>query len=415
MTLELFALDPVVVDADFTLYRGGALEVLRELDDASVDCVVTSPPYWRLRNYDGGELELGREPTPELYVERLVELFAELERVLAEHGVVWLNLGDTYATSGGYKNGRNGLAGAAAAVDGVERRRSGPREHRSPRQLTRERNTVAPGHKEKDLVGIPWLVAFALRAAGWHLRADVIWSKPNPMPESVDDRPTKAHEYVFLLTKRRRYYYDAAAIDEPAVYGRDLGILRTRRRANENELAGIERRRAAGVDSRTAGDGRRNARSVWTIPTTPFAEAHFAVFPLELARRCIAAGCPELVCRTCGRPRERIVERIPFYDHETTAAPAAELELVRNDLADGNGHDVRHGVLVEVRELGWTDCGHDDYRRGVVLDPFLGSGTTALAARRLGRHAVGVELNPAYCRLAAHRLAQLSLFAEVPA
>jgi len=178
-----------VVDRDFVLHVGDALDVVRTLPAGGVDCIVTSPPYWGLRDY-GEPGQLGLEPTPGEYVARLVELFAELHRVLAPHGTAWLNLGDSYAPAGGYSNRANGLADAAERADGTPRRRSGQRAHLEPL----ERPALPPELKPKDLAGVPWRVALALQAAGWYLRADAIWHKPNPMPSSVLDRPTTAHE-----------------------------------------------------------------------------------------------------------------------------------------------------------------------------------------------------------------------------
>jgi len=450
-----------VIGTDFVLYTGEVLDMLAELRDESVDCVVTSPPYWGLRDYgtgewDGGDLfcdhapvngaqgetgqratrtftgatpqrdtctrcgatrvdrQLGLEASPDRYVERLVEVFAEIRRVLAPHGTVWLNLGDTYAGSGGYANTSNGLATAAEASDGVARARSGPREHRRPGNPAKNRGAsnrdgvgAVPGIKPKDLIGIPWRVAFALQAAGWYLRADVIWSKPNPMPESVTDRPTKAHEYVFMLTKRGRYTFDQDAVAEPAVEGTDLGLLRSRKAVDgqgPTDRASIDKRLDAGIDSRNGNpSATRNVRTVWTIPTAPYAEAHFATYPPELVRRCLKAGCPKYVCQVCGRPRERIVERTPATPTITPTLAAGEVRPRRAGFYDA-----------DQRTIGWTDCGHNQWRRGVVLDPFIGSGTTALVARELELNCVGIELNPIYAALTAKRLQQLSLLSLLP-
>jgi len=211
---------------DYEILQGDALEELRNLPDGGARCCVTSPPYWGLRDYrtDG---QLGLERTPEEYVSRLVEVFREVRRVLADDGTLWLNLGDSYAANRTYQVSPTKWSKLEQGQSAV----------------------VPPGLKPKDLVGIPWRVAFALQADGWYLRSDIIWAKPNPMPESVTDRPTKAHEYLFLLSKRERYYYDAEAIAE-----------------------------------------RRNKRTVWTITTQPFPDAHFAVMPQALVEPCILAG-----------------------------------------------------------------------------------------------------------------------------
>lgn len=303
-------------DADFTLHKGDCLDVLRGMPDASVDCCVTSPPYWGLRDY-GVEGQLGLEATPDEYVARMVDVFREVRRVLVDSGTCWLNLGDSYNSAA--SNQRNELIGGWDAGMG-------------------RASTVDKSLKAKDLIGVPWRVAFALQADGWWLRSDIIWSKPNPMPESVTDRPTKAHEYVFLLTKSARYFFDQEAVREPhSPDGRRKTIHDHRTDDSHENYDNV------GNGNERWPNGGRNVRSVWEIATQPYAEAHFATFPQELPRRCIAAGCP---------------------------------------------------------------------KDGTVLDPFMGSGTTALVARNLGRRSVGIELNADYCDLAARRLGQQSLLTE---
>jgi DNA modification methylase len=211
---------------------------LKNLADGSVQCVVTSPPYWGLRDY-GRDDQIGLEATPELYVSALVSVFNDVRRVLRDDGTLWLNLGDSYAGNNS-RASNNGRAGYGNAREGVFER-------------------IGDGLKTKDLVGIPWRVAFALQADGWYLRQDIIWHKPNPLPESVKDRCTKAHEYIFLLSKSPRYYFDYEAIKEPTVNSLD----------------------------------KRNRRDVWTVPVKPFKGAHFATFPTSLITPCILAGCPE--------------------------------------------------------------------------------------------------------------------------
>jgi DNA modification methylase len=240
----------------------------------AVACVVTSPPYWGLRDYGHGD-QLGLEPTPDAYVANLVRVFREVRRVLRPDGTVWLNLGDSYA--GG------GVAGSAAAFNGKQGTNRG--------SLAMVGKPLAHGVKPKDLCGIPWRVAFALQADGWYLRSDIVWSKPNPMPESVTDRPTKAHEYVFLLTQAERYFYDAAAITEPA-----SDESAARYRSGFSAFSGGSR--ITGAQTRGANTtnvewtGTRNARSVWTVNTMPYSGAHFATMPEALAERCILAGSP---------------------------------------------------------------------------------------------------------------------------
>ena len=243
--------------------QGDALERLREMPDGSVQTCVTSPPYWGLRDYriDG---QLGLEATPEEYVANMVEVFREVKRVLRDDGTLWLNLGDSYAARG-YSGGMNSLQKPHQATKAVGFR------------------SAPPGLKSKDLVGIPWRVAFALQADGWYLRSDIIWAKPNPMPESVTDRPTKAHEYVFLLTKSARYYYDADAIAERTT-GPD--------KANAFRRPQSLTHRNGSLDPYES-SGSRNKRTVWTITAKPYSGAHFATFPPELPEVCIKAGSSE--------------------------------------------------------------------------------------------------------------------------
>ena len=252
---------------------------LAQLEDESVQCVVTSPPYWGLRDY-GVDGQIGREATPEAFTQELVGIFAEVRRVLRADGTLWLNLGDSYAQSsldrtGGREGNRSTLGGG--------------------KETQRNANRCVGNHgcKPKDLVGIPWRVAFALQADGWYLRSDIIWHKPNPMPESVTDRPTKAHEYIFLMAKSERYRYDADAIAEPSIHAGQTVVLGDK---------SLSRGQARGAGVAPSGNGSassvlvkdtRNARSVWTITTKSFKEAHFATFPEQLAERCIKAGCPE--------------------------------------------------------------------------------------------------------------------------
>ena len=308
---------------------GDALEVLRTLPDCSVNCVVTSPPYFGLRDY-GMDGQLGLEPTPAAYVAAMVAVFAEVRRVLTDDGTCWVNIGDSYAS------------GEVGRHDSVQGREINGKPVTVKSGDVRQQSKIDTQLPPKSLLGIPWRLAFGLQDNGWILRSDIIWSKPNPMPESVTDRPTKAHEYVFLLTKSPRYWYDAEAIQERAHSGTDMGLLRTRAHVGTTDgvawhAPSIKTRQENNIDSRTAGNGTRNARTVWQISTEPTPFAHFATMPTKLVRRCIVAGCP----------------------------------------------------------VG-----------GVVLDPFFGSGTTGLVARKEGRDYIGIELNPEYVALAERRLAQ---------
>lgn len=259
---------------------GDVRDTLRTLPGGCVQCCVTSPPYYGLRDY-GCDGQIGLEQTPQEYVDALVGVFREVRRALADDGVAWLNLGDSYAES--WKNqGRKEGRGTQRAVNGPMLQSV----HDGRYGDTGASNTgrVPDGMKPKDLLGIPWRVAFALQADGWWLRSDVVWSKPNPMPESVTDRPTRAHEYVFLLTKSARYFYDAEAIRESAT---DPQTLAGKRQNQKATGAGFEIR--GGLTDQAPRE-RRNARSVWTITPEPYDGAHFATMPPELARRCILAG-----------------------------------------------------------------------------------------------------------------------------
>ena len=361
-----------------TILQGDVVEKLKELPEKSVHCTVTSPPYYGLRNY-GVEGQIGLEKTPEEYVQKLVEVFREVKRALRDDGTLWLNLGDSYW-------GGKGQSGSGNPEEQQERNDEGISINRSYHQIAGDGKTRPTDGKHsvikpKDMIGIPWRVAFALQADGWYLRSDIIWNKPNPMPESVTDRPTKSHEYIFLLTKNARYFYDADAIREPSTDkegwinrckydfngrpdlimpdGQQPQTMHLNRVLQKQDLTGnptytgfnerwqlknadrdggfqnINRNKAIlGVE--TAGDGiTRNARTVWTITTQARPEAHFATFPDEIPRRCISAGCPA---------------------------------------------------------------------NGTVLDPFGGSGTTGDIARELKRDCILIELNPEYIKIMKNRL-----------
>ena len=293
------------------IIQGDCIEGMRTLPDASVHCCVTSPPYWGLRDY-GHDGQIGLEATPEAYVARMVEVFREVRRVLRDDGTCWVNLGDSYCGGGGYApnapcNQRRAEGESWGAMNAFSVREGEARKKARP-------GYTPPGLKAKDLVGIPWRVAFALQADGWWLRQDIIWHKPNPMPESVRDRCTKAHEYVFLLTKSERYYYDAKAVSEKSI--NDGKIVRLSEKS-------LSKAQAAGRGVKPSGNAlaesvtvkpARNRRSVWTITTKPYSGAHFAVMPDELVEPCIKAGCPE---------GGTVLD--PFAGSGTTLAVAAEL------------------------------------------------------------------------------------------
>ena len=316
----------------WTLLQGDALEQLKTLPDESIHCCVTSPPYWGLRDY-GVDGQMGLEPTPDEYVAKMVEVFREVKRVLRKDGTLWLNLGDSY-TCGGRKTRDPGQS----------------KKHPAFEDWGKGRPETPDGLKPKDLVGIPWRVAFALQADGWYLRSDIIWAKGNPMPESVTDRPTKAHEYIFLLSKSARYFYDAEAIKEEAKEwtGQAATFKREGGKATQLHVPGQARvshrpdRKQDQVHRRYTGFNeqgpKRNKRTVWSINTKPFPEAHFAVFPPEIPEICIKAGCPG---------------------------------------------------------------------GGTVLDPFAGSGTTLWVAEQLDRNSIGIELSPKYCEIIRRRMARI--------
>jgi len=317
---------------------GDALEILKSLPDESLNCCITSPPYWGLRDYGVAE-QLGLEKSPEQYVINLVKVFNELKRVLKKDGTFWLNLGDSYIGSWGNYGGKNRGAGRQRKIVNGS---SAPNPAYEGLENWRPPTTDAVGMKPKDLAGIPWRVAFALQADGWYLRQDIIWAKPNPMPESVTDRCTKSHEYIFLLTKSPKYFFDSEAIKEKATgFDGRKGTKESsgKKRKNDNTKHGGN---GTGFQNHSGYNKLenpyvRNKRSVWTITTKPYEEAHFATFPPDLIDPMIKAGCPKY---------------------------------------------------------------------GIVLDPFMGSGTTAMVARYLGRSFVGIELNPEYIKLAEKRMKQ---------
>lgn len=330
------------------IVAGDALSVLRRISDNYIDCCVTSPPYFGLRDY-GTEGQIGLEESPQQYVDKLVEIFREVRRTLRPEGTLWLNIGDSYAGSG---KGRN--------KDGIFNERAANFQSYGQRKSCITKTAISQETKRKDLIGIPWLLAFALRADGWYLRQDIIWYKPNCMPESVTDRCTKSHEYIFLLSKSPKYYFDYEAIQEPAVgfdkssprgslgtatpnAGRRKGNAKTFRGGGAyiggksfNNNADVERESHGNAPNET---GLRRKRSVWSVSTVGSKEAHFATFPEKLIEPCILAGC---------KPG------------------------------------------------------------GVVLDPFLGSGTTAVVAEKSGRSFIGIDVNPEYVEMAKVRIAAIA-------
>lgn len=341
------------------IYCTDALEWLRNAPSDWINCVVTSPPYYNLRNYET-EGQLGLENTPEEYVEKLVTIFREIRRVLRPDGTAWLNLADTFS------------------------------------RISKKDSWL----KRKSLIGIPWRVALALMDDGWILRSDVIWQKLNPLPESVRDRPTKAHEYVFLLTKSERYWYDADAIAEESIWQPGMAEDRPRgyfngKYDNAENFAGSFR----------AIRPTRNKRSVWAVPTEPKPFRHFAMMPSKLAETMILAGCPQTVCAECGAPYVRVVER---EAQEYNAKEGAAQRTRCKGVISGGTEKVTLGKthLIKRETIGFkpTCSCNAETRPGIVYDPFVGSGTTALVAQRLARHYIGTDINAEYVRLAQTRL-----------
>lgn len=363
------------------IYQGDSLEVLKTFPDESIDCCISSPPYWGLRDYGVGG-QIGLEKSPEEYVNDIVNIYREIKRVLKKEGTCWLNLGDSYYN---YRPGKgqrvtpNSIASQKAAEMDV-----------CPR-----RGNIIEGLKEKDLVGIPWKVAFALQSDGWWLRQDIIWAKNNPMPESVTDRCTKSHEYVFLLTKSPKYYFDNEAIKEPTVTrdktNRDRDSTRLNNTPGRTKMAGLK----------TNDYETRNKRDVWNINTKPFKEAHFAVFPEALVEPMIKAGCPEFICNKCGKTMEKKYKRVD-----------TEIQRPRKFGHTGNNDRNDTGDIYKEKIskfIGYEKCECNvGFSGGVVLDPFFGSGTTGVVAKKLGRNYIGIELNSEYIKIAEKRLSEVS-------
>jgi DNA modification methylase len=386
----------------YRILAGDVLARLRELPDECVQCVVTSPPYWGLRDY-GVEGQIGQEPTPEEYVLKLVAVFREVRRVLRADGTAWVNLGDTYFGSWGNYGGqgrghgtqRDIIYGSAVpnpAYDGLERYRP-PSAHPHPIL------------KPKDLVGIPWMLACGLRADGWWLRSDIIWHKPNPLPESVTDRPTKSHEYLFLLTRNSSYYYDADAIKEIAVGDTPGNLTHKDKTAYEN--GDVHMRTKAGLAAMGA-VARRNKRTVWTVAVEPFSEAHFATFPTKLVEPCILAGTSEHgCCASCGAPWKRITEHTHSFQSGSGKSRNEPMgKFAGSTQAESGEYDIRMGPVLTTRTIGWqpTCTCNAEITPCTVLDPFSGAGTTGLVALRLGRNYIGIELKPEYVAMSERRL-----------
>ena len=391
------------------IIQGDALAELRKLPSESVHCCVTSPPYFGLRDY-GFEGQIGLERTPEEYVSRLVEVFREVRRVLRDDGVLWLNLGDSYAGSWGNAGGQNRGNGHQRPITNGSMVKD---------QAERNGDFVPPGKygfssmgiKPKDLIGIPWRVAFALQADGWYLRSDIIWHKPNPMPESVTDRCTKAHEYVFMLTKSAKYFYDNEAVKEPITSEHSLKRYAPGQAAtqwgikNESTMNRADRGRKSHVDLSKG----RNRRDVWTITTKPYKGAHFATMPPDLVEVCIKAGTSERgCCPICGAPWVRVVRAGELSGEariQTGPRPHADATgRSASSILRTNGRTWREHIDLGFRPS--CGCGADPVPC-TVLDPFAGSGTTGAVAKSLGRDYILIEANPDYIQLIEERVGEV--------
>lgn len=389
-----------------TITHSDALDYLRSLPDNAVHCIISSPPYYSLRDY-GIPGQLGLEATLGEYLDKLTVIFREARRVLREDGTLWLNMGDSYAGSG--KGGN---------PDDSQRKGFVGNSQRENAAMPTNGKNVPAGLKPKDLIGVPWRLAFRLQDDGWWLRQDIIWHKPAPMPESVSDRCTKAHEYVFLMTKAAHYWYDAYAIREPGSENSHGGGR------NHSGRYTYQSRRNDGNGQFNhgipAGETGRNKRSVWTVNTSGFSEAHFATFPPKLIEPMILAGCPPKTCAECGAPWTRVIETEPVEVREWSPANGKSKELAPNFSSTrlrgnlqryrdtGRNHD---NPFPARSSTGWLPgCSHDaPVLPGIVLDPFMGAGTVALVATQHGRRWLGCEINADYIAMAERRLSAVNV------
>lgn len=405
--------DPVII-GDATLINADVITGLQSLADDSVDCVVTSPPYWGLRDY-GVEGMIGLEPTFAEYLTKMVAVFEEVKRVLKPTGTCWVNMGDAYAQGGGKRRADEDIGYyKAKEQEYIATGRAANMPASWDERGDRAANTAQGSFKPKDLLLMPARVAIALQDAGWWVRSEIIWAKPNPMPESVTDRPTSAHEKIYLLTKRGTYFYDADAVREPVQEPWRSGNHEGGRDRPDDDLM-TGRPRAFGWQERAYNPSGRNLRNVWTIATQPYPEAHFATFPEELPRKCIMAGTSERgVCYACGKPWERVVEKTGGPpkgrhsnkpDYHRTQYQDAHPE--GNSTGGGLSHQYAKYGYPETKTLGWQPtcpCVDTPTIPATVLDPFSGSGTTGLVALKLDRLYIGIELNPTYINLSIKRL-----------
>lgn len=380
-----------------SLVQSNALNI--PLADKKVHCVITSPPYYGLRDYSA-DGQLGLEPTLQEYIDNTVLWCREVWRVLRDDGTFWLNLGDSYNGSGGpgsqYDNKH------AAGLKGEFKKYDNP-------------NKKQIGFKPKDLMLVPHRVAIALQNDGWWVRSDIVWNKPNPMPESVKDRPTKSHEYIFLLTKQKSYYYDQDAIREPqkpeSFERANRAVSDSHKNLSEtavppgSKIHSMHKKRAygEGFDLNPAG---RNKRSVWTMTTKPYKGAHFATFPPELPEICIKAGTSEKgVCPVCGSQWARVIEKETIFESGSGKAGRTPDEIGGKWGNNRYGENILLGPVNRITTLGWKPtCSHNgEPIPATVLDPFGGSGTTAAVAKSLGHIGICIDLSWEYLQLAKER------------
>jgi len=377
------------------IIQGDVLEVLRRMPDEFVDCIITSPPYWSLRDY-GIEGQIGLEPTLDEWLEKLLVITAELKRVLKPTGVMFWNHGDNYAT------GSAGSNWAQVSQEYLER--TGNKPTGNARMGIWHRKYEKPVPLKSLCLQNYRLILRMIDEQKWILRNIIIWNKPNHMPSSVTDRFANSYEPVFFLVKSQKYWFDLDSVRVPQKeFIVEKPGPRNVKYAEGDKLAYAsafnELRAIKGISYNPLG---KNPGDVWTIPTQPFPEAHFATFPEKLIEPMIKAGCPQWICKKCGKARERIVER----EH-----PGANPRSERQEADPHVAPSYPPARPIFAKTLGWTDCGcNAGWRPGIVLDPFIGSGTTAVVARRLGRWYIGIELNPDYIKIAEKRLAQLQLF-----
>lgn len=424
-----------------TIIHGDAIEKLKELPDKCIHTCVTSPPYWNLRDY-GVDGQIGLEETPEIFIARLVEVFREVKRVLRDDGTLWVNIGDSYAAR--EKNRTEKQASAKSNIQGSLAAQS---------QSLKQKTKIVGELKPKDLVGIPWMLAFALRADGWYLRQDIIWHKPTSMPESVTDRCTKNHEYIFLLSKSKTYYYDHVAIMQQAKNpaddvrrrdasswddktaptefvnglrprenwkgstfdkgktGRVMDEYRNgvRKSGNKERKSGAERgcpeNTGSNVSSNVPWEGTMaNKRSVWTVTPRAFTEAHFATYPPELIVDCIKAGTSEWgCCNHCGAPYQRGYKKTLEPTNKASFNSNIDKRDIAADKQDAGSNRMKDGHkpghINEYKTMGWVptcECFDIKHVPCIVLDPFGGAATTGLVARKLGRNFILIEINEKY-------------------